>query len=176
MIVKITLDQELFDDKTLEEMKKIAYKIIMIKFRDKVIGNEYVAYINKTSAKKYTNPFKSIDKDIVKSKMRASPELDKLMESAVFIKHEDDDGRHPKAIGGWDYYEVKFNILDIDFSAVINVMNTDKGSIFYDITKIRNISAVHQMSVDNNPHARYRTETSLDNNLTNNDENVNMKK
>ena len=107
--------------------------------------------------------------------MRASPELDKLMESAVLIKHEDDDGRHPKAIGGWDYYGVSFNVLDVDFSGIINVMNTEKGSVFYDITKIRNISAVRQMSVEINPHARHRTETSLDCNILNNNKKVNNK-
>ena len=87
--------------------------------------------------------------------MRASPELDKLMESAVLIKHEDDDGRHPKAIGGWDYYEVNFNVIDMNFTGIINIMNTDKGSLFYDISKIKNVPVVHQMSAEINPHAQY---------------------
>ena len=176
MIIKICLDQDLFDNKTLEETKKVAYKIIMQKFNDKVIGDKHTVYVNRASAKKYSNPFKSVDKDIVYSKMRASPELDKLMESAVFLKHEDDDGRHLKAVGGWDYYEVKFNVLDIDFIGIINVMNTKRGSVFYDITKIRNISAVNQMSVEKNLHARHRTETSLSDNIANSDEDVNVKK
>ena len=54
-------------------------------------------------------------------------------------------------------------------------MNTERGSVFYDLTKIRNISAVRQMSVENNLHARHRTETSLDDNIANCYEDVNIK-
>lgn len=69
--------------------------------------------------------------------MRASTELDNLLAVSEFIKHEEDDGRHPDATKGWDIYKTAFKLNDQYFEGEAKIKCTDRGYVFYDITQIK---------------------------------------
>lgn len=149
--VKINTDQELFDGKATREMQEIARKTIRDRFKGLVlpVGKEK-AYINKRSADEYAYPAnRRMDETVKESKMRASSELDNLLSVSKFIENRTDDGRHPQATGGWDVYQTRFEIGGIMFDGEVQVMVTDHGRVFYDITKIRR-SPVNGGQTENN--------------------------
>ncbi|MBQ7177387.1 MAG: hypothetical protein IJS08_08235, partial [Victivallales bacterium] len=67
----------------------------------------------------------------------ASPELDNLMLAGRNKRHVADDGTHEEATGGWDYYDVTFQVGEDFFEGKINVMITDKGRRFHDVTDLK---------------------------------------
>lgn len=98
-------------------------------------------FVYKRSAEEYAYPAnKRQESDIKSAKMKSSTELDNLMSTSQFVEHTDDDGRHPDATGGWDWYSVDFVVDGQPFSGTISVKNTDNGRVFYDMTKIRSLN------------------------------------
>ncbi len=139
--VEVNVDQHLFDGVPVRGMRKIANKVIQDAFRGKVIGAGYTAYVNKRSGEEYTSPAnRRISDEVREAKMRTSPELDALMEASVFLENVPDDGRHPEATGGWDYLSTRFRVGGRLYEGRVSVMVTDRGRIFYDVTKIRDIT------------------------------------
>ena len=123
-------------------MQQIAQKIIIDRFKDKVleVGAKDSAYINRRSAGEYAYPAnKRLVDDVKQSKMRAS-KLDNLLAVSEFINHESDDGRHEKATGGWDNYRTRFMVNDEMFEGIAKIMNTERGRVFYDVTQIKKIA------------------------------------
>ena len=140
--VKINTDQKLFDGKSTREMQDIARKLIRDKFKGKVlaVGEDGKAYINKRSSDEYAYPAnRRMETDVKESKMRAAPELENILSISQFIEHRDDDGRHPQATGGWDVYSTRFEVGGNMFSGEVQIMVTDRGYIFHDITKIKRL-------------------------------------
>lgn len=138
----IDVDQQLFDGLTVKEAAKTARRVILERFRGKVIGTDYRAYVNRDSAEEYTHSANRRQSDAVKqAKMRASTELDTLMEASVFRENVPDDGRHPEATGGWDKLDTLFSVGGRMFSGEVSVMVTKRGKVFYDMTKIKDITS-----------------------------------
>jgi hypothetical protein len=135
--------QDLFEGKTVDEMRKIAHNEILKRFKNKVIGAENQAYVNKGTANEYSySANQRVSEENKKAKYRVSPELDNLMSVAEFASHEDDGGGHPDAVRGWDYYNARFDVGGKMFSGQIAVKLTSRGDVFYDVTKIKSVSAV----------------------------------
>lgn len=120
-------------------MRETARKYILDAFRGKVlpVGDGDKAFVNGRSASEYANPANRRMPDELKSaKMRAATELDNLLAVSDKIGNVPDDGRHPEATGGWDVYRTNFEVGGEMFSGEVKIKVTDKGRLFYDVTKI----------------------------------------
>ena len=140
--VKVDVNQDVFDGKNTREMQEIARKLIKENFKGKVlsVGTDGKAYINKRSAEEYAYPAnRRMDDTIKEAKMRSSAELDNLLVVSEFIENQPDDGRHPQATGGWDVYTTRFEVANKMFIGEVKIMVTDRGYLFYDITKIKRL-------------------------------------
>lgn len=140
--VQVDTDQHLFDGMSISEMQKKAQQIIRERFAGKVMAVEKNrAYIPTTSAKEYAFPAnRRMNEEAKAAKMRASSELDNLLSASRYLRHDSDDGRHAKATGGWDVYETVFRVGDQFFTGEVKIMQTERGSLFYDITQIKKTS------------------------------------
>ena len=137
--VRVDTDQDIFEGKTVKEMRETARKYILDKFRGKVIplGEDSNAFVNGRAASEYANPAnRRMPEDLKAAKMKAAPELDNLLAVSRRIAHTPDDGRHPDATGGWDTYLTNFQIGDEYFTGEVKIKITDRGRLFYDVTQI----------------------------------------
>lgn len=139
--VHVDTDQHLFDGVPENQYPKIAEAYIRSQFKGKVLPvAQDSAYINGTSAREYGHPAnRRMTSEVRNAKMRASTELDNLLAVSEYIGHAADDGRHPEATGGWDNYKTTFELDGRFFEGIVEVMNTDKGRLFYDVSKIKEI-------------------------------------
>lgn len=141
--VNLDTDQTLFDGLSDREKTDLAIKLIRERFAGRTIGRDNPAFVNSTSAREYGHPVKNIDSEIRDAKMRAAPELDNLMDAGFNhrIGQDGQDGHvHPRATGGFEYYDVIFKIGDEYFQGVINLEVNNRGRRLKDVTKIRNIT------------------------------------
>ena len=99
--VDIDTNQAIFEDKTLSEQNKIAKKNILDAFRNKdLLLNEEKINISSKSANEYTHPKNNLNKTAISAKMKASTELDNLLEISTFEYSRADDGTElPKMVG-----------------------------------------------------------------------------
>lgn len=74
--------------------------------------------------------------------MKASTELDNLLNIAEYSHSNDDDGRHGIAKNGWDYYKVNFKVGNQTYEGLINIAKSDNKKVLYDITKLKKTSRV----------------------------------
>ena len=84
--------------------------------------------------------------------MRASTELDNLLEVSEFIDHvsyEEVRDTHPEAIGGIDYYKTIFSVGDRWYEAVVNVINSKNVRMLYDVTKLKSIDLESEFPTEN---------------------------
>ena len=143
--VDVDVDQEQFNGKTIEEKKALAKEIILSKFAKSIVGykDETPIVGTRGTAKEYAYADKRSYTDAARdAKMRASTELDSLLEVSKFIDHadfEDVKERHPEAVGGIDHYKTIFKVGDDWYVGVVNILNQKRVRTFYDVTKIRNI-------------------------------------
>ena len=80
----------------------------------------------------------------------------------MVLKHSaSDDGRHPFAKDGWDYYRTKFVVDNKAFDGLINIAKSGNKKTLYDITNIKRISQNRSTSAN-------AFSTSLANSSTNN--------
>lgn len=126
------------------EKLKAAEKVILEKFRNKVIGKKpHNAFVTREGAKEYrysANKKSLLNEEIADAKSRVSTELDKVIETATFLYHTGkDDGRH-KNTNGWDTYLARFKVGGEMYQGEIKIALTENGRVFKDITKIKNIS------------------------------------
>lgn len=141
LFVEVDTDQSLFDGMTTEEMQKTARDIIKNRFKGKVIGREYKAYVTKTTAEHYAYPAnRRMDEVQKQDKMRSAPELDLLIAASRYRENVPDDGRHPSATGGLDKLDTRFKVGEHIYDAEVTVLVTDRGKILYDITKLKDIT------------------------------------
>ena len=143
--VNVDVEQAQFDGKSLEEKRALAKKVILDKFARNIIGYKEGAPVVGTArgAKEYAYADKRYyTKEAKNAKMRASTELDSLLDVSKFIEHSDYEEvkeRHPEAVGGFDQYKILFKVGDDWYVGIVNVMNQENVRTLYDITKIRSI-------------------------------------
>ncbi len=139
--VKIDTNQDIFKGKALSEQTKIAKQYILDKFRDKglKLDNENVKITSKT-ANEYTHPKKQLPYKTKQAKIKASTELDNMLNISDYQYSSNDDGRHRFAKDGWDYYKTVFEVDGVKFEGLVNVAKSGDKKTFYDVTNIKRIS------------------------------------
>lgn len=168
--VKVDTDQNIFDGKSLKEQKEIAKRYILDNFRENGLlkDNESINISRKT-ANEYTNPKNISSKKQLSDKLKASTELDNLLEISNYKYSNADDGRHIFAKNGWDYYETTFQVGNKTYKGLLNIAKGDNTKLLYDITKIEEISPYSVKTVST-------TNSSTNNSITPSNENVNTTK
>lgn len=166
--VQVDTDQDIFEGKSVKEQTKIAQEYILNNFREKgLLKDENKIKVTRKTANEYTHPKNGMDNATYSSKMKASTELDNLLEISKFIKSETDDGRHVFAKDGWDYYETVFKVGNKTYSGWLNIAKGENGKLLYDITNIKERASnysVKTVSVAN---------SSINNSITPDNQNVN---
>lgn len=125
-----------------------------------MINDSYINVTSKT-ANEYTHPRNQLPMGTKSAKMRSSTELDNLLKISKYQYSRKDDGRHPFAKDGWDYYETIFNVDGKMFKGLINIGKSGNKKTLYDITQIKRISQNRSTSAN-------AFTTSLANSTTNN--------
>ena len=150
--VHVERDQHLFDGASVDQYPRIARRYIMEYYSGKVLGDHTRAYVRKESANEFVYPAKkNMLQQVRDSKLRASTELENIVEAGVFIRHEADRGSHPGAVRGWDYYNVIYQVGDRFFEGETQIKKIARGDIFYDITKIEDITNSFTAKYGENP-------------------------
>lgn len=163
--VSIETDQKLFDGLSIKEQTYLATKIIKERFQGKVIGIDNKVFVNGNTVDEFTHPAKHLDQDVYEAKMRASTELDNLMDAGFGFRNEA-DGKyghiHSDAIGGFDYFDVIFKVGSEYYQGVINIKNINRGKLLKDITKIKNITQDMTSRYGSNPSYAFLRDVSID--------------
>lgn len=134
--------QNEFDRAKPSQYAAIAKRVIKREFVGKTLplGSEDLAMIPPDAAGEYAYPAQRlIAKNANNAKMRASAELNNLLEVSEFSHWARDLKKHPEATLGFDYYTTKFEVGGHLFEGLISIANSEKGRVFYDITKIKEI-------------------------------------
>lgn len=139
--VKIDTNQDIFKGKTLSEQTKIAKQYILDNFRDKglKLDDENVNVTSKT-ANEYTHPKNQLPYKTKQAKIKASTELDNMLNVSDYQYSSNDDGRHRFAKDGWDYYKTVFEVDGVKFEGLVNIAKSGDKKTFYDVTNIKRIS------------------------------------
>lgn len=173
--VKVEAGQDVFDNAPKSTYPKIALELIRERYVGHVIGGETLsAFVNSGTAREYAYPRARMSKVLTEAKMRASTELSSILDTSEFLYHADDDGRHPEAVGGWEYFRTRFSIGEHLFQGVVNIMNTSKGRLLYDVTKIKDITADTYGSGATRTRTVFDSDISI-NNISKTGENINQK-
>ena len=172
--VDVQADQALFDGLDDKAKTKLAIDIIKKRFAGKVVGVDNPVFVNGRGATEYGHPVKNISSEIRDAKMRASTELDNLIDAGTNFRTKPDgeDGHlHPNATGDFEYFDAIFKVGDEYYEGVVNVENVAKGRLFKDITKIKNITQDISSSYGQNPKSTFLRDTSMSY-ITQDDESV----
>lgn len=163
--VSVEANQEQFDGLSVKEQTDLATKIIKERFQGKVIGIDNKAFVNGKTADEYTHPAKHLDADSYEAKMRASTELDNIMDAGFNFRNEADgkDGHtHSDAVGGFDYFDAIFKVGSEYYQGVINIKNVNRGKLLKDITKIKNITQDMTSRYGENPSYAFLRDVSME--------------
>lgn len=169
--VEVDTNQDIFEGKSISEQVKIAKQYILNNFRENGIdiNDENIKVTSKT-ANEYTHPKNQLPTTTKSSKMKASTELDNLLLISNYKYSKPDDGRHPFAKDGWDYYETTFKVGDNLFNGLVNIAKSENKKTLYDITNIKRIDQNRSTSAN-----AFTTSlvNSVANNIPQSDNNVN---
>ena len=160
----VRTDQSLFDNLTDKEKTLLAISIIKNRFAGKVIGIDNKVFVNGRSAAEYGHPIKNIEPEIRNAKMRASTELDNLIDAWFNFRTKPDgeDGHiHPNAVSDFEYFDTIFKVGDEYYQGTINIEPVKKGKKLKDITKIKNITQDISSSYGKNPKSTFLRDTSM---------------
>lgn len=173
--VDVYTDQDIFEGADETEYKNIAREYIKRNFVGKFLGANEDILVNGRSAKEYAYPAnRRMPKEIKNGKYKAATELDNMLNIAQYLRHEETEaGKHRDTVNGWDVYEVIYKVGDRYFSGESKIKLTDKGSVFYDITKIRDIT--RQLRPGQQMAGNRGLSNASENNITEAGENVNNK-
>lgn len=162
--VDVKLDQKRFDGLSPDEQQKEARRVILEKFAGKVIGVNNRVFVNGKSVDEYAYPAKFLRDDDVKSaKMRASTELDNLVEAGENFRTLPDGEYghvHEDATGGFVYFDTLFKIGDNYYEGVVNIKVNKRGWLLKDVTKIKNVTEDITSSYGKNPKSGFLSDTS----------------
>lgn len=163
--VDVKTDQQQFDKLADNEKSVLAKKIIKEKFQNKVIGIDNKVFVNGRTVGEYAYPVKSLDGQELDAKMRASSELDNIIDAGRNWRTETDgkDGHiHPDLVNGFDKADVIFKVAGEYYDGVINVKNIAKGKLLKDVTQIKNVTNNIISSYGENPKSYFVRDVSLD--------------
>jgi hypothetical protein len=175
--VEVDKDTTSFDGLTTREQGALATKIIKEKFAGKVIGIDNRVFVNGRSAGEYGFPVKKLGREEHDAKMRASIELDNIVDAGFNFRNEADgkDGHiHNDVIGGFDYFDAIFKIGNKYFQGTINIKNVEKGKLFKDLTKIKDVTEDISSSYGETPKSTF-LRTSSTNSISNTEQKSNIK-
>lgn len=175
--VDVQTDQQQFDGLDDAHKSKLATQIIKAKFKGKTIGIDNRVFVNGRTASEYGHPVKRLTPDAVDAKMRASTELDNLMDAGTNFRTAPDgqDGHiHPDAVGDFQYFDTIFKVGGEYYKAVINIEPVAKGLRLKDITKIENITQDLYSSYGQSPKSVFLRDASMVS-ISTDGENVNGK-
>lgn len=173
--VDVQTEQSQFDGMDDKQKTKRAIQVIKEKFAGKVIGIDNRVFVNGRSAAEYGHPSKNISSDIRDVKMRASTELDNLIDAGTNFRTAPDgkDGHvHPNAVGDFQYFDTTFKVGNEYYKGTVNIEPVSKGLLLKDITKIENITQDISSSYGQNPKSTFLRDASMDS-IRTDGENVN---
>ena len=173
--VDVQTEQSQFDGLNDKQKTKRAIQVIKEKFAGKVIGIDNRVFVNGRSAAEYGHPSKNISSDIRDVKMRASTELDNLIDAGTNFRTAPDgkDGHvHPNAVGDFQYFDTTFKVGNEYYNGTVNIEPVSKGLLLKDITKIENITQDISSSYGQNPKSTFLRDASMDS-IRTDGENVN---
>lgn len=143
--VVIDEGQDVFKGKPRSAWAAIAKRVLLDKFAGQTLplSDNDLARLRRAQAGEYAYPSFKLDirSPQYEAKMKSAPELNNLLETAEYSYWAEDTKNHPEAEYGFDYYKTEFRVGDKTFEGLINIGNSRKGRIFYDITRIREIPA-----------------------------------
>lgn len=163
--VDVQTDQKQFDGLSDAQKSKLAIQIIKARFKGKVIGIDNKVFVNGHSAAEYGHPVKRLTSEAVNAKMRASTELDNLIDAGTNFRTAPDgkDGHiHPKAIGDFQYFDTIFKVGNEYYKGVINIEHTARGLRLKDVSKIENITQDLYSSYGSNPKSVFLRDVSME--------------
>ena len=163
--VDVQTEQSQFDGLDDKQKTKRAIQVIKEKFAGKVIGIDNRVFVNGRSAAEYGHPSKNISSDIRDAKMRASTELDNLIDAGTNFRTAPDgkDGHvHPNAVGDFQYFDTTFKVGNEYYKGTVNIEPVSKGLLLKDITKIENITQDISSSYGQNPKSTFLRDASMD--------------
>lgn len=163
--VDVQTEQSQFDGLDDKQKTKRAIQVIKEKFAGKVIGIDNRVFVNGRSAAEYGHPSKNISSDIRDAKMRASTELDNLIDAGTNFRTVPDgkDGHvHPNAVGDFQYFDTTFKVGNEYYKGTVNIEPVSKGLLLKDITKIENITQDISSSYGQNPKSTFLRDASMD--------------
>lgn len=163
--VDVEADQNIFDGLSEREMGKRATSIIKSRFAGRVIGIDNKVFVNGVTATEYGFPAKRLTADLHEAKMRASTELDNLLDAGTNFRTKPDgaDGHvHSKAVGDFRYFDTTFKVGNEYYSGVVNILPVSKGLLLKDITKIKNITEDIRSSYGDNPKSTFLRDVSME--------------
>ena len=129
-----------------------------------MVGIDNKTFVNGVTANEYTHPSKHIEEDVYTAKIRASAELDNLIDAGYNFRKGDDgkDGHlHLEAVDGFDYFDVIFYLGGEYYQGLINIINNKRGKRLKDITKIKNITKDMVSRYGANPSYTFLRDTSM---------------
>lgn len=173
--VDVQTEQSQFDGLDDKQKTKRAIQVIKEKFAGKVIGIDNRVFVNGRSAAEYGHPSKNISSDIRDVKMRASTELDNLIDAGTNFRTAPDgkDGHvHPNAVGDFQYFDTTFKVGNEYYKGTVNIEPVSKGLLLKDITKIENITQDISSSYGQSPKSTFLRDASMDS-IRTDGENVN---
>ena len=91
-------------------------------------------------ANKYAYDGAALSDSTYRAKMRASANLDQLLEVAQYVGHEEDTKGHSFATDGFDYYKTYFAIGEHLYEGVFNIGLSEEGMTFYGMTTVKEIT------------------------------------
>lgn len=152
--VKVDTDQNIFEGKTLKEQKEIAKEYILKNFREKgLIKDNQNINVTRKTANEYTYPKNILNKGIASDKMKASTELNNLLNISQYKYSKPDDGRHSFAQNGWEYYETIFQVGNKTYSGLLNIANDGNKKMLYDITNIKEMNSNISMKTESSANS-----------------------
>lgn len=146
-VVVVNTDQGLFGGVDKREYTQIARKYLNEKFKNQTLPlSEYnLIHVQKVGIDKYLYSGKNVknkrDRNIHDLKMKASTELDNLLETSEYVGHEEDTKNHSFAEYGFDYYKTIFIVDGQIFEGIFDVAVSEKGSMFYGMTNIKRVTS-----------------------------------
>jgi len=154
--VEVDTDQSIFEGQPENSYPAIARKYILDRFREKSLQlqESAEAKVTKRTAREYAYPKTALAPTEYSAKMRAATELDNLLQTAQYSHSALDDGRHPFASLGWDYYTAKFQVGGRMFEGLLNIAKSPTGNLLYDVTKIKELPHIGISANQPSPNQR----------------------
>ena len=103
--------------------------------------------------KEYVRPAKRIEGNLLKAKLKASPELDNLVKIGEYVGSGIRNPGHHPDVYRWDYYATRFDVQmgnrTMHIYGLVNIANTEMGDVkLLDITQLEETTDPGKASFD----------------------------